>query len=85
MYADDWLLPFGKDLIDWTDAAVVIPEADTLDTVKILSKISAEQRCRMRQKVYEVYRKYMETGRGVIQGIIESFELRHTAESGFQS
>jgi hypothetical protein len=45
-----WLLPFGKDLINWTDAAVIIPEAETLDTVKFLSKISAEQRCRMRQK-----------------------------------
>jgi Exostosin family len=85
VYADDWLLPFGKDLIDWTEAAVVIPEAETLDTVNILSKISVEKRCRMRQKVYEVYRKYMQTGRGVIQGIIENFELSHAAESGFRS
>ena len=75
VYADNWLLPFGKDLINWTEAAVIIPEAETLDTVSILSKFSAEQRCRMRQKVYEMYRKYMETGRGVIRGIIENFEL----------
>ena len=80
MYADNWLLPFGKGLINWTDAAVIIPEADTLDTVNILSKISAEQRCRMRQKAYEVYRKYMKTGTGVIQGIIENFELSYAAE-----
>lgn len=80
VYADNWLLPFGKGLINWTDAAVIIPEADTLDTVNILSKISAEQRCRMRQKAYEVYRKYMKTGTGVIQGIIENFELSYAAE-----
>ena len=80
MYADDWLFPFGKDLINWTDAAIVIPEADALDTVNILSQISTEQRCRMRQKVYEIYRKYMETDRGVIQGIIENFEFAAAAE-----
>jgi hypothetical protein len=80
VYADNWLLPFGKDLINWTEAAVIIPEAETLDTVNILSKISVEQRCRMRQKVYEMYRKYMETGRRVIRGIIENFELSHAVD-----
>jgi hypothetical protein len=80
VYADNWLLPFGKDLINWTDAAVIIPEVQTLDTFNILSNISAEQRCRMRQKVYEMYRKYMETGRGVIRGIIDNFELAQAAE-----
>jgi hypothetical protein len=75
VYADDWLLPFGKDLINWTEAAVVIREADTLKTVSILSQISMEQRCRMRQKGLEIYRKYVETARGTINGIIENFEL----------
>ena len=75
VYADDWMLPFGKDLINWTDAAVVIREADTLQTISILSQIPAEQRCRMREKALEIYRKYIETGRGTVQGIIENFEL----------
>ena len=86
MYADKWLLPFGKNLINWTDAAVIIPEAETLDTVNILSRISVEQRCRMRQKVYEMYEKYMETGGGVVRGIIENFELSMQPKSDdFQS
>jgi hypothetical protein len=68
-------LPFGRDLINWTDAAVVIREADTLQTISILSQIPAEQRCRMREKALEIYRKYIETGRGTVQGIIENFEL----------
>lgn len=75
IYADDWLLPFGDHLINWTEAAVVIREADTLQTINILSQIPTEQRCRMRQKALDIYRKYIETGRGTIQGIIENFEL----------
>jgi hypothetical protein len=80
VYADNWLLPFGKDLINWTEAAVIIPEAETLDTLQYFVENFPEQRCRMRQKVYEIYRKYMETGAGVIRGIIENFELSYASE-----
>lgn len=82
IYADDWLLPFGNPLINWTEAAVVIREADTLQTIRILSQIPAEQRCRMRQNALEIYRKYIETGRGTVQGIIENFEL--SAHTNYQ-
>jgi hypothetical protein len=75
VYADGWVFPFGKDLINWTEVAVVIKEDDIFKTISILSQISEEERCRMRQKVVEVYRKYIETGRGTIMGIIENFEL----------
>ena len=81
VYADDWLLPFGKDLIDWTEAAVIIREADTLQTISILSQIPAEKRCQMRQNALNIYRKYIETGRGTVQGIIETFETSAAAES----
>lgn len=81
LYADDYLLPFGKALINWTEAAVLIPEKDANQTVRILSKISMEERCRMRQKAQEIYWKYMETGRGTINGIIENFELEAASAS----
>lgn len=80
VYADGWVFPFGKDLINWTDVAVIINEDDILKTISILSQISEEQRCRMRQKVVEIYRKYIETGRGTIMGIIENFELSALTE-----
>jgi hypothetical protein len=75
IYADNWLMPFGKHLINWTEASVVIPESEILNTSHILSQISMEQRCRMRQNVLKIFRNYMETGRAVIKGIIENLEL----------
>lgn len=82
VYANDWMLPFGEALVNWTaEAAVVIREEDTKRSVEILSNISLEERCRMRQRGLELYRKYMETGDGVIRGIIETFELRAQASA----
>lgn len=80
IYADDWMLPFGNALINWTDAVVVIRENDTIHTEEILRSISKEERCRMRRKVIEIYRKYLETGRGVMAGIIENFEIAATTQ-----
>lgn len=80
VYADDWLLPFGADLINWADAAIVIRENETINTKAILSQISPSRRCRLRQKVLKIYRKYIETGRGTISGIIKNFELEGKSE-----
>lgn len=82
VYADDWMLPFGTELINWTEAVVVIQEEDTKRSVEILSDMTVEQQCRMRQKGLEMYRKYIETGDGTIRGIIETFELRAQAAAG---
>jgi hypothetical protein len=84
VYADDWLLPFSPYLLNWTDAIVLIREQNISNTFEILSQISFEQRCRMRQRVVEIYRKYMETGRGTVQGIIESFERKAEYERSIQ-
>jgi hypothetical protein len=77
IYADNLLLPFGKELINWTDAVVIIRESETNQTVKILSQLSNEARCLKRQKLRTIHKQYLETGRGVIRGIIETFELRY--------
>lgn len=37
-YADDYLLPFGKALINWTEAAVLIPERTLIKLCAFLRK-----------------------------------------------
>jgi Exostosin family len=80
IYADDWMLPFGKHLINWTETSVVIPESEVLNSSHILTQINMEQRCRMRQNVLRIFREYMETGRGVIKGIVESLEIEFSSK-----
>ena len=76
-------MPFGEDLIDWTEAAVFIREKDANKTLDILSTISPKARCRMRQRGREIYRNYMNSGRGIIKGIIENFELSATRKPSY--
>lgn len=80
VYAGEWQLPFGDDLINWTEAVVFIRENETVNTKAILSQISLEQRCQMRQKVLEIYRTYIEIARGTINGIVENFELQFKSQ-----
>mmetsp|Transcript_25694 Transcript_25694/g.59676 ORF Transcript_25694/g.59676 Transcript_25694/m.59676 type:complete len:645 (-) Transcript_25694:431-2365(-) len=75
VYADNWVLPFGYDLINWQDVAVVIPEAQANESIGILNAIPKEKRCAMRQRVVEIYDKYMKDGPSTVAGLIENLEL----------
>lgn len=74
IHSDDYVMPFQKELVDWSKCSVVIREADFNKTRDILLNISAEEQCRMRQNVVEVYNRFMKTGEGTISGIIEGLE-----------
>ena len=74
--ADEWMWPFRPELIDWNECAVIMPEKDAgAPTIEVLRNISIEQRCRMRQRCYEIYKKYGETTVGTIDGIVQGLEL----------
>lgn len=75
VYADGWVLPFSKALVDWTEIAVIIPERDALKTLSYLNNLTVQRQCQMRQRGYLFYKRYMATPEGVIAGIVESLEL----------
>ena len=82
VHADDWVWPFRPELIDWNECAVILPEKDAGNTtIQYLESISVEQRCKMRQACYRIYKKYAETTAGTITGIVEGLELVATRGS----
>jgi hypothetical protein len=79
IYADGWVVPFR---LDWKEeAAVVIPEINTSQSVEILSQISKEKRCRMRRRGLELYEAYLKDAKGTVQGIIDRLEHQATVGS----
>jgi hypothetical protein len=84
VHSDGWVLPFAPELINWTEAMVLIPEKEILQTVDILSRISKEDQCRMRQRGMEIYDKYLATAKGTIDGLIETMELRYDKYKSFE-
>jgi hypothetical protein len=71
VHSDGWALPFSDRVVDWTECALVIPEAQVPETVSILRGIRPDQRCRMRQACYRIYRRYFETPEGTVRGVLE--------------
>lgn len=76
VYADNWKLPFGDRLINWSSLAVRIPENQANRTLEHLSRIPQDEICAMRERVKTFYDKYMRNGTAVIRGVIENFELK---------
>jgi hypothetical protein len=74
--ADKWVLPFSPLLMNWSDSIVILPQDLANQTVEILQSMPLEERCRRRQRVVELYDKYLKTGEGTIAGIVESLELQ---------
>lgn len=76
VYSDGWVLPYTKELVDWRDYMVVIAENQVNQTFDILSRISPERRCRMRQKGQDMYQKYMSSTGALLQGVLDVLEIR---------
>lgn len=81
VHADHWVLPFSSRLINWNKCAVIIPQARANETIEILSRISAQQRCEMRKCVLEAYQRFMSTPERTIDGIVQSLQLQNGGET----
>ena len=81
VHADDWVWPFRPELVNLTDCAVILPEKDAgHTTLAYLDTISLEQRCRMRQACYRIYKDYVETTVGTIHGLVQGLERVQTQQ-----
>ena len=74
VYSDGWVLPFER-LLDPSEYAVVIPQADVNRTQQILESIPKDKICDMRKKGMTFYEEYIATPEGTIKGIIDTLEL----------
>jgi hypothetical protein len=76
LYADDLVLPF-ENVINWTEISVRIPQNQSKQTRAILMAISDAERCRMRQKMLDVYERYIRSGEAQIAGAIDTLEEKY--------
>ena len=75
---DNWVWPFRAELVRWEECAIILPERDVDQTMQALKEISPQHRCERRKKCYSIYKSYMETGVGTIDGLVEG--LHRVAE-----
>mmetsp|Transcript_8145 Transcript_8145/g.10953 ORF Transcript_8145/g.10953 Transcript_8145/m.10953 type:complete len:558 (-) Transcript_8145:355-2028(-) len=76
-HADHFVYPFRPELIDWNRCALILPEKDAgVPAMNIMNNMTAEERCERRKYCYfEIYKKFVETEAGQINGLVEGLEL----------
>merc|ERR1712224_185140 len=76
--ADDWVLPFSE-LVDWSEFSIVVREGKWKAVPKLLREISAEQRCKLRRRAYDVFHTYFVNITQNINGLMEILSKRYGA------
>lgn len=71
VYSDGWVLPYNKDVVDWSEVAVLLPQRSVHTTMDVLRAISDETRCQMRTKGFEVYQRYVADSAGRLRAILQ--------------
>ncbi|GFH47727.1 hypothetical protein CTEN210_04202 [Chaetoceros tenuissimus] len=79
-HGDNYVLPFRPELIDWSKCAIIFPEKDsgnvTMTYIEQNLLPDSERICRMRNYCYfEIYKKYIETNVGIIDGLVKGLDL----------
>ena len=71
VYADGWVLPYNKDVVDWSELAVLIPQRKVNQTMDLLRLIPAKERCEMQQKVLAFYNNYVADSHGRLRAVLK--------------
>lgn len=79
-HGDNYPLPFGPELFDWSQCAILLPEthAGTVAMDYLRTKLLSDPTtmCAMRNYCYfEIYKKYIETPEKVINGLVVGLDL----------
>ena len=76
IYADGWVLPYTKDVVDWSDLAVILPQKNVNQTLDVLRSISDEERCKMQQRILTFYQQYVANSTGRLCGVLKVLDAR---------
>lgn len=77
IYADGWVLPYNRDIVDWTKLAVLLPQRQAFTTKAILQNITKETRCQMRKDALQFSNDYLKDSHaGRLRAILEIVDAR---------
>lgn len=74
VYSDHWTFPFRRELVDWSQCVVRVPEDRVASTEAVLSQIDSAEECRRRQYCRYVYERYLSSPDAVLDGILQGLE-----------
>lgn len=76
IFADGWVLPYNRDVVDWTEISILLPKRRVRETVAILQNITKEAKCRMQQGALAFYNDYVKDSHGRLRAILKLVDAR---------
>ena len=76
IYADGWVLPYTRAVIDWNDVALIIPQGNVHHTMDYIEQMTPSEICRRRLLVYDFFHKYIKTGEGRVNAVMKILDER---------
>jgi hypothetical protein len=70
VYADGWVLPYNRDVVDWSEIAILVPQGNVASTMEALENISPAQICRAQQGILQFYNNYVKDSEGRKRAIL---------------
>jgi hypothetical protein len=74
VYSDLWTFPFRRELVDWSQCVVRVPEDRVASTEAVLAQIDLSEECRRRQYCHDVYVRWLSSPDAVLDGILQGLE-----------
>lgn len=76
VYADGWVLPYTRDVVDWSELAVLLPQQNVDQTMQIIKSMSKEEICQRQQRILEFYREYVADCHGRLRAVLKIMDAR---------
>ena len=74
--ADDWVLPFENELIDWNRISIRLIESRAEDLITVLKGISTSEKRRMQDEGRQVYSKFLRGWEQTVEWTLELLNKR---------
>ena len=76
VYANGWVLPYTKDVVNWSELAILVPEGNVSQTMDILQSISEQDICQRQQRIVEFYKDFVADSHGRLRAVLKIMDAR---------
>lgn len=81
VHANGWVLPFTKDVVDWSELVVLLPEAKVSQSLQVMRSMSEQEICQRQQRILAFYKEYIADFSGTLRAILKIMDARIDRES----
>ena len=76
IYADGWVLPYTRAVVDWSKLAVVIPQQNVHHTLDYIDHMTREEICERRLLAYDFFHEFVKSGEARVSAIMRVLDER---------